>query len=67
MDRREVDLYSLEDIIAALLAGTPIKQIARQRKVSKNTVRKYRSRLDDMLIAEPALRGGTGPFCQDKI
>ena len=27
MDRREVDLYSLEDIIAALLAGTPIKQI----------------------------------------
>ena len=48
MDKREIDLYGLQDIIAAILPGTLIKQIARQKKVSKNTVKKYRSILDEI-------------------
>jgi hypothetical protein len=39
------------------LAGTPIKQIAQQKKVSKNTVKKYRSILNEILIPQPSLRG----------
>jgi len=57
MDKREIDMYSLQDIVAALLDGTPIKQIARQKKVSKNTVKKYRSILDEILDRQPWLRG----------
>ena len=55
MDNRELDMYSLEDIVAALLAGTPVKQIARLKKTSKNTVKKYRSVLDTILITQPSL------------
>ena len=55
MDKRELDMYSLEDIVAALLAGTPVKQIARLQKISKNTVKKYRTILDSILTAQPFL------------
>ena len=55
MDKREVDMYSLEDIVAALLAGTPVKQIARLQKISKNTVKKYRLILDTILTKQPSL------------
>ncbi len=38
MDKRELDMYSVQDIIEDLLSGVPVKRIARVRKVSKNTV-----------------------------
>jgi transposase len=46
MDKRELDMYKIEDIISDLLKDIKIKEIARIRKVSKNTVKSYRSRLE---------------------
>jgi len=34
--KRELEMYKLEDAIKALLGNTPIMQIARRRKISKN-------------------------------
>ena len=57
MDKRELDMYKLEDAVVALLGGTPIKQIARAQKISKNTVKKYRSILERILSDQPSLCG----------
>ena len=57
MDKRELDMYKLEEAVSALLAGTPIKKIARLQKISKNTVKKYRSILQRVLDDQPSLRG----------
>lgn len=57
MDKRELDMYKLEDTVAALLSGTPIKQIARSQKISKNTAKKYRSILESILSDQPSLCG----------
>jgi hypothetical protein len=56
MDRRELDMYSLEEAVKAILAGTPIKQIARVQKISKNTVKKYRSLVEQIVSQNPGLR-----------
>ena len=48
-------MHSIEDIVAALLAGTPVKPNARLKKTSKNTVKKYRSILDTILTTQPSL------------
>ncbi|MBF9018115.1 MULTISPECIES: IS21 family transposase, partial [unclassified Oceanispirochaeta] len=50
-------MYKLEDAVKALLDNTPIKQIARQQRVSKNTVKKYRNHLEDVLNEKPWIRG----------
>ena len=50
-------MYKLEEAVSALLAGTPIKKIARLQKISKNTVKKYRSILQRVLDDQPALQG----------
>jgi transposase len=57
MDKRELDMYKLEDTVGALLAGTPVKQIARLQKISKNTVKKYRTIVEGILENQPSLRG----------
>jgi transposase len=49
MANRELDMYKLKDIVELLLAGIPIKKIARQQKISKNTVKKYKNTLDGIL------------------
>jgi len=55
VDRRELDMYKLEEAVKALLNNKPIKQIARMQKISKNTVKKYRNLLEEILEKEPAL------------
>jgi transposase len=57
MDKRELNMYSLEETVSALLDGTPVKQIARLQKISKNTVKKYRTILEGILASQPSLRG----------
>jgi transposase len=48
MDKRELDMYKIEDVISDLMNNVPIKQIARIRRISKNTVKTYRSRLENI-------------------
>ncbi|MDA3900551.1 MAG: hypothetical protein PF637_08530 [Spirochaetes bacterium] len=57
MDKRELVMYKLEEIVNALLENTPIKQIARQQKISKNTVKKYRKHVEKILSGNPHLLG----------
>lgn len=49
-------MYKLEDAVKALLENTPIKQIARRQKISKNTVKKYRNQLESILSEKPWIR-----------
>ncbi len=56
MDKRELNMYKLEDAVKALLGDTPIKQIAREHKISKNTVKKYRTHLRSILDEKPWLK-----------
>jgi len=49
MNKRELDMYTLQDIITDLLSGIKIKKIARLRRISKNTVKKYRGMLQKIL------------------
>ena len=56
MDKRELDMYSLEETVSASLDGTPVKQIARLQKISKNAVKKYRSVLESILDEQPFLQ-----------
>jgi len=49
-------MYKLEDAVKALLDNTPIKKIARQQKISKNTVKKYRNHLEVVLNEKPWIR-----------
>lgn len=55
MDKREIDMYRIEDAVGALLDKTSIKQIARQQRISKNTVKKYRSILEKIQNEKPWL------------
>ncbi|MFH0864626.1 MAG: IS21 family transposase [Bacteroidota bacterium] len=43
MSQRELSMYSVQDIINDLLSGKSIKKTARLRRISKNTVKKYRN------------------------
>lgn len=53
MDKRELEMYKIEDIIKDLLKGTAIREIARVRKVSKNTVKSYRTKLETIKSKYP--------------
>jgi transposase len=55
VDKRELHMYKLEEAVTALLAGTPVKRIARVQKISKNTVKKYRKQLEHILSENPDL------------
>ena len=50
---REIDMYRLEDIIREFLKGTAIKTIARQQRISRNTIKKYRNYLKTILDENP--------------
>ena len=53
MDKREVDMYKLQDIIEDLLQNEPVKSIVKKRKISKNTVKKYRTLLEKIMGSPP--------------
>lgn len=55
MDRRELDMYKLREIIESLLIGEPVKRIARKSRISKNTVKKYKINLDRILETNPGI------------
>jgi len=55
MDKRDLSMYSVQDIIEDLLKEKPIKSIARIRKISKNTVKKYRGILHTILEEKPEI------------
>jgi len=46
----------LKDIVIELLKGTGIKTIARAQKNSKNTIKKYRRILDEILQGQPEIK-----------
>ena len=56
MANRELNMYRLKDAVEALLAGMPIKRIARQQKISKNTIKKYRTILNRILENNPGIK-----------
>jgi len=56
VDNRELDMYKLQDIVTELLNDTAIKQIARLQKISKNTIKKYRTILNTILENQPEIR-----------
>ena len=53
MDKRELVMYSVQNIIEDLLKDKPIKSIARSRKISKNTVKKYRDLYHQIIMQAP--------------
>ena len=55
MDGRELDMYKLQEIIEALLKDEPVKRIARKSRISKNTVKKYKTDLERILETEPEI------------
>jgi len=55
MDRRELDMYKLQEIIENLLKGEPVKRIARKSRISKNTVKKYKADLDLILVSRSGI------------
>ena len=55
MDRRELDMYKLQEIIEALLKDEPVKRIARKSRISKNTVKKYKTYLVSILERNPEI------------
>jgi hypothetical protein len=64
MDQRELAMYRLEEAVKALLDNTPIKQIARQQKIAKNTVKKYRNQLKDLQEQKPELGEDLGAIME---
>ena len=60
MDKRELSMYKLRDIIINLLNETAIKTIARTRKTSKNTIKRYRSTLHEILESQPEIKQDIG-------
>lgn len=56
MDKREITMYKLQDIITELLTGTAIKKIARNQKISKNTIKRYRGILDTIIESQPEIK-----------
>jgi len=55
MDKRELRMYKIQDVIEDLLQEKPVKSIARVRKISKNTVKKYRGILLKILTEKPEI------------
>jgi transposase len=55
MDRREITMYKLQDIIEDLLNNTPIKKIARTQRIARNTIRKYKRILIKILQDKPII------------
>lgn len=55
MDKRELEMYRVQDIVEDLLRNEPVKKIARVRKISKNTVRKYRDELAEISSQKPEM------------
>ena len=56
MNKRELSMYKLKDIVTELLEGTAIKKIARVRKVSKNTIKRYLRLLDTIVESQPDIQ-----------
>jgi transposase len=56
MSKRELRMDKIQIIVNDLLAGTSIKKISRTRKISKNTVKKYRRVLAKILTKDTAGR-----------
>lgn len=56
MDKREVTMYKLQNIIEDLLANVSKKRIARVRRIARNTVKKYEKILIKILIQNPEIR-----------
>ena len=56
MNKRELSMYRLKDIVTELLEGTAIKKIARVQKVSKNTIKRYRGLLDTILESQTEIQ-----------
>ena len=66
MDKRELRMYKIQDVIEDLLNEKPIKAIARIRKISKNTVKKYRGILNQILEGKPEISNSI-PELMDEI
>ncbi len=49
-------MYKLQDIVTELLNDTAIKKIARLQKISKNTIKKYRTILNTILENQPEIK-----------
>lgn len=56
MDKRELSMYKLQDIVTELLKGTAIKKIARVQRISKNTIKRYRSLLKTITESQPEIK-----------
>ena len=56
MDKRELSMYKLQDVITELLNVTSIKKIARTQKTSKNTIKRYRGLLNTILESQPGIK-----------
>ena len=67
MDKRELSMYKLKDTVEALLANISIKRIARLQKISKNTVKKYRSILNRILQNNPYIRNDINKIMAELI
>jgi len=65
MDGREIDMYRIEEAVRALLDNTPIKQIARRQKISRNTVKKYRGILENILTEKPWIINNFGEIMNE--
>lgn len=59
MDKRELSMYKIQDIITELLSGTSIKKIARTQRISKNTIKRYRGLLNIILESQPGIKENT--------
>lgn len=55
MDRREISMFKLQDIVEDLLNNVPIKKIARTQRIARNTIRKYKKILIKILLIKPAI------------
>lgn len=49
-------MYKLQDVLEDLLNNIPIKQIARTKKIARNTIKKYNRILIDILLKRPELK-----------
>jgi len=56
MDKRELEMYKVQDVIEDLLKNEPVKKIARVRKISKNTVKKYRDEIEELARNQPDIK-----------
>ena len=56
MDKRELSMYRIQDILTELLHGNAIKKIARTQRISKNTIKRYRSLLEAIVESQPEIK-----------